>query len=599
MHPSIRYDHFIPLMHRLAVLLPPWAPVTMPMLLAVIIGVAQVLRKLRRRSDPGADPAVGRAASLGPPGAAPSVAAASSSQASVRTAVPHAAATKQTPRSAGMAGLASTTGLAAAAAPTPSDARSASSGVTSPSGGAAAQPSRGGGASGGSSSSSSATLKRTNGVTSPTGSSSRSRGASGAQSPLAVAASWAAPAPSQLSRSPASLAHAAEDAYAGARQYILRVRQAATCDAAAASAPSPSRGDGVGSSLGSSGREGFATAHLPVSIRALRPGDACALQRLYAVGQEQHMNDEASARAHARWTRGVLAGDLADPYATYVAGEQRVLYPGKLCFWVATVSRDDFERCAVRGGALAGSVAASGGTSGLVSPSGRSPAPETSPTGCLDSLHVAPSASVNGLRASGILTSAGARADVPAWGRRTVLAAADTLDSDGRVVIGCVAVTPYVPQEAAEDASGTAAAPHAPQATTAALAGELQASQYSDGPAATHAGASPTASPTEDPRVTAAKRGAATGELTRMCVHPAIQRCGLASTLLSHLQAWCSEEGRGYEWVYLSTLATMRPAVRLYAANGFTFVPGCPPDGRREDYCGDVIQVVEMHKALR
>jgi len=592
MHPSIRYDHFIPLMHRLAVLLPPWAPVTMPMLLAVIIGVAQVLRKLRRRSGPGGAPGAVGAASLSAAAAAQSAAAVASSQSGLRAAASHGGAvTMQTPRGAGIAAS------AGAAAATPSDARSVASGATSPSGGAAAQPSRGSG--GGSSGSGNSAIKRVSGVTSPSGSSRRSRGASGAQSPLAGAASAVA----QLPPSPASLRHAAEDAYAGAKQYTLRLRQARG-DAAVASAPSPSGGGGIVSSIGSSDgpsdgpsdRDGSAAAQLTVSIRALRPGDASALQRLYAVGQEQHMRDEASARAHARWTRGVLAGDLSDPYDTYVAGEQRVLYPGKACFWVATVSRDDFDRCAVRSGASVGNAVGAGGISGSLSPGGRSPAPEASPTGCLDSVQCVPSAAAYGSGAGSSIVIAGSSTEAPAWGKRTILAAADTLDSDGRVIIGCVAVTPYCSEEAKADAPGTA--PSASKTANAAT-GELQPSRYSDGPIAADAGASPVAPPAEEPRIAAAKRLTATGELTRMCVHPAIQRCGLASTLLSHLQTWCSEEGRGYDRVYLSTLATMRPAVRLYTANGFSFVPGCPPDGHREDYCGDVLQVVEMHKALR
>lgn len=48
-----------------------------------------------------------------------------------------------------------------------------------------------------------------------------------------------------------------------------------------------------------------------------------------------------------------------------------------------------------------------------------------------------------------------------------------------------------------------------------------------------------------------------------------------------------------------STLATMRPAVALYRANGFSFVPGCPPEGKGEDFKGDTVYVVELEKHLR
>jgi GNAT superfamily N-acetyltransferase len=85
-----------------------------------------------------------------------------------------------------------------------------------------------------------------------------------------------------------------------------------------------------------------------------------------------------------------------------------------------------------------------------------------------------------------------------------------------------------------------------------------------------------------------------TAELKRMCVDERVRRCGVARTLIAHLEAWCT--AAGYGRVYLDTLASMREGVQLYTAAGFAFVS--PPNGVATEFGGDVIYVVELAKQL-
>ena len=116
------------------------------------------------------------------------------------------------------------------------------------------------------------------------------------------------------------------------------------------------------------------------------------------------------------------------------------------------------------------------------------------------------------------------------------------LDGEGRILVGCVAVLPYVGQHAASATQGS-------NATTT------------------------------------------TAELQRMACHPCMRRCGLASTLLSHAEAWAAASY--FTVLHLSTLASMAPALGLYTARGYSRT------GESErQFHGHTLRIVEFEKAL-
>ena len=131
--------------------------------------------------------------------------------------------------------------------------------------------------------------------------------------------------------------------------------------------------------------------------------------------------------------------------------------------------------------------------------------------------------------------------------------------SGANVIIGCVAAIPVVKAAAANDDS---------------INNSTSSSSSSQ--------------PTPHPRTTPV------GELQRMCVHPGLRRCGLASALLAHAEAWASASG--YAEMRLSTLATMVPAMALYGARGYRLLS--PQDGVPKDYHGHTIRLAKFSKAL-
>lgn len=110
-------------------------------------------------------------------------------------------------------------------------------------------------------------------------------------------------------------------------------------------------------------------------------------------------------------------------------------------------------------------------------------------------------------------------------------------------------------------------------------------------------------------------------ELQRMCAHPALRRSGIATALIDLVEkrcvgtaargsgAWgeaqppplpcdcCSAARLGYSHVQLTTLATMAPAVGLYAARGYTQVG--PPGGTPVEFHGHVIYRTAFFKRLQ
>lgn len=439
---GVMHDHFVPAAHLAAIYLPPWAPVAMPLLLAVVVGVRQVLN--RRRKE--------RQASL--------VSSAGSIAPAATTVATAAEADNRSSSVAAAASAADATSVAASSAATlsPREGREGRFSTANASGAAAtpADSSKGGGAG----------------------------GAVGSRLTISLrlpSASASTPSPSAAAPSGAASSTAASQVTAGA----------------AAGA-------------------GF----VDITLRPLRPSDTRALQRLYLLGQRQHVHDPASARAHGAWsTLLIQCGDLRDPFDYYVRRQQQRLYPGRAAFWVATVSVDDFARVLAAGAA---------------SPSSPQPSGSSSSSG------------------------ASAFSDL-SWLEPSLAALAadpvEPLDDDGRIMVATVGMTPYIPQaEAAAAASSAAAA--SDSASAAASARAPAADSGTDGPdsssaatAAGHYDGDILADEAEG--VTAAKRASRTAELIRMCVHSGLRRCGMASTLLRVVEDWCRSPGRGYDRIYL------------------------------------------------
>jgi len=135
----------------------------------------------------------------------------------------------------------------------------------------------------------------------------------------------------------------------------------------------------------------------------------------------------------------------------------------------------------------------------------------------------------------------------------------------GCLLVGCVAVIPALLPAASSSGSGSGGGNASPEWSSEAAA--LQ---------------------TRDARTSRAC------ELQRMCVHSRLRRCGLATALLRHAEAWAAASG--YARVVLSTLASMAPAVALYPARGYA--PTGPPGGTPTDYHGCAIRVVTFERSL-
>lgn len=83
-------------------------------------------------------------------------------------------------------------------------------------------------------------------------------------------------------------------------------------------------------------------------------------------------------------------------------------------------------------------------------------------------------------------------------------------------------------------------------------------------------------------------------ELLRMCSHPALRRCGIASLLLGQLERWAIRAQ--YSHIHLETMMSMTAAVSLYKRLGYECTS--PPGGTVKSYYGDAIHSLEFVKRL-
>lgn len=295
-----------------------------------------------------------------------------------------------------------------------------------------------------------------------------------------------------------------------------------------------------------------------VVLRDIQRGDNLALQRLYVLGQLQHAVSPAAERAHAAWTRMLMRSDLADAHAYYVDGEQRARYLGRATFIVATIARADFEAALVSRGGEAAAAAAAG------------------TAWCGHLLAISPP---HACAADCVATTC--HAACQACLRRLL----DTSDADGRVVVGCLALKPYMTPAALAAARSAKPSAAASTASTAAKATEDEEDDKENA----HG-------PPRDPAVLAALNRSRACELERMAVHPLLRRAGVASTLLARAEAW--SRSVGFSRIVLSTLATMKPGLALYQRHGFRCMPGWPIEGVEHDSHGDRIFICWLYKEL-
>jgi GNAT superfamily N-acetyltransferase len=92
----------------------------------------------------------------------------------------------------------------------------------------------------------------------------------------------------------------------------------------------------------------------------------------------------------------------------------------------------------------------------------------------------------------------------------------------------------------------------------------------------------------------AAAAAARVGELLRLCVLPALRRCGVAAALTGHVERWA--RSAHYTRMRLTTQTDMVAAQRLYARLGYADVS--PPGGVTKSYHGDLITLIDYEKAL-
>jgi GNAT superfamily N-acetyltransferase len=194
-------------------------------------------------------------------------------------------------------------------------------------------------------------------------------------------------------------------------------------------------------------------------------------------------------------------------------------------------------------------------------------------------------------RAAGLRTGGGGSPGLP-----------PLLDADGDVIVGTVAVVPFEPEDVHKAA----------EAREEGVGGGGQGAA----PLAPPPGSDPRITPGGAPHQQLGLPLSAVAELKRMNVAPGVRRCGLARALVAHAEAWAS--GRmaaaasgaaaaagvatarppSYRGMFLSTLRTMRGAVELYPACGFSALSPPGPDGRAEEFKGVPIHVVEFGKRL-
>lgn len=391
------------------------------------------------------------------------------------------------------------------------------------------------------------------------------------------------------------------------KQYTLRLKPERLFSPSSVSTPT--------ASSSSSDTEG--SIPIPLVVRGIQPGDTRALRNLYVLGQLQHAKDNYRLlphlfpgekyqgpkdkedlfggedgglfwRAHERWTDFVLTSDLKDPHRHYSSEQQQ--FPDKANFWVATMSVEDFNRFPGTG------TGASAALEAVV----RKAATIKARIAKGETKGVPKGFSVDSTQMRFVLNSDEGKEGRK--GEQNMMGSDWYLDAEGRVVVGTIAVTPWVPEGHGSDDGSSK------DKSKAKL--EAQRKRKLETPVA---------------------------ELIRMCVHARIHRCGLASTLLKHLEDFCRQPKTGYKQIYLGTLSTMVAGVALYRANGYdygkagqggllgdtvadapvfgakdnegsedassaeTASPALPPNparGRRENYEGDEIFVVELVKDI-